>query len=883
MIRRLGVLVLLSVAAVRSQAQSPAADWRTVTTPHFRVHYPRDFEGWALRAASRLEAVRDAVVTEVGFGPKQVTDVVVMNPVADANGLTLPLLDAPRIVYYTEPPDPESTIGEFADWIDLLTVHETAHLVHLLRPSRNPWLRLLERELPLNPITRDAPRWVLEGYATVVEGRITGSGRPHGTLRAAILRKWALSGRLPSYAQLNSSREFLGMSMAYLAGSAYLEWLEQRAGADALKHLWARMTARQRRSFDEAFIGVFGDSPRRLYGQFTAELTANAKVEPRNEGELWQETYYDSGDPAVSPDGSKLAMVLRNDKGEAKLVVFPTGPNEEEAKLAKRIEKILARDPEDVGPVRVKPVPRKPLHTLEPSDGGDVETPRWMPDGKSLLYTHRQPDLDGFLHHDLFRWTPESGEVKRLTTLADVKDAEPLDATHAVAVRNRGGASQLVNVDLATGAVSERTPPSLDVVYSRPRVSPDGRLAWSQHEGGRWHVIVDGKNGGPPGSFGAEWGRDGTLYMTSGGDIVSDMECGGEATALCSDPQKRRLGRRTPYQIVTRSGGAARQPAAAPDGSLYFMSLEPDGFVVRHLPANPSPVGEQAPPPVLQTRTFAEQPLPPSEPYGIGRQEHAFLFGGNLARDFRTTEAGVRLGDVVGRLDTLLLASAGDLRGAALATSWRGWPVGLSLHGFSARERNARREHGAELRASYEAHLPQQRWRLDAGTLLGNRSLAFVDGSLRFVQRTIAAEELHVMADSRQHARASLRLAMRAGDLRASLTLTGARRDLTLGALPSSIVPASVEIPRIFDPALSPQTGDNYRGARVDVTSGSISWFLQHHRLSGRTIRVAGALTTLRSDPMPLLQIPGLDLTVGVARVIEERRTRAWIGLRWRP
>src|SRR5258708_29106871 len=259
-------------------AQAPAADWRTIATPHFRVHYTAGAAGWAERAAKRLESVRTAVVKEVGFAPETVTDVVVMNPNADPNGLTLPLLGAPRIVYFTEPPDPESTIGEYSDWIDLLAVHETTHLVHLMRPSRNPGERLLERMLPLNPITLDAPRWVLEGYATVVEGRITGSGRPNSALRAAILRKWAISGRLPSYAQLDSGHQFLGMSMAYLAGSAYLEWLERRSGNDALRHLWARMTARQRRSFDAAFSGVFGESPSRVYGQFGAELPGKPRA-----------------------------------------------------------------------------------------------------------------------------------------------------------------------------------------------------------------------------------------------------------------------------------------------------------------------------------------------------------------------------------------------------------------------------------------------------------------------------------------------------------------------------------------------------------------------------------------------------------------------------
>src|SRR5437868_8720658 len=86
--------------------------------------------------------------------------------------------------------------------------------------------------------------------------------------------------------------------------------------------------------------------------------------------------------------------------------------NEEEKKYEERIRKMLARDPQDVAPVRAKPLPRKPLHSLTMPDGRDIETPRWTRDGKSIVFSHRTPDRNGDLHHDLFMWMPGAG-VKR--------------------------------------------------------------------------------------------------------------------------------------------------------------------------------------------------------------------------------------------------------------------------------------------------------------------------------------------------------------------------------------------------------------------------------------------------------------------------------------
>src|ERR1700687_4478196 len=115
-----------------SVRQGPSASWRTLITPHYRVHYPEPFEARARR--------RDGATAEIGYAPAEAVDVVVSDPEADANGAALPLRGWPRLVLWTTPPPPDSEIGYYRDSIEDLLAHEEAHLVHLLRPSRNPLL-----------------------------------------------------------------------------------------------------------------------------------------------------------------------------------------------------------------------------------------------------------------------------------------------------------------------------------------------------------------------------------------------------------------------------------------------------------------------------------------------------------------------------------------------------------------------------------------------------------------------------------------------------------------------------------------------------------------------------------------------------------------------
>lgn len=928
------LLVLLPLPAL---AQGPSADWRTLSTPHFRVHYPAASEEWARRAAARIEAIRERVVEEVGYAPPEVVDVVVSDPVADANGQAFPFLGWPRMILWTSPPGPESVIGHYSDWSELLVVHEETHLVHLLRPSRNPLRRTLARAVPVGPIPLGAPRWVIEGYATVVEGRLTGSGRPNGDLRATILRQWARGGKLPSYGRLAAdTRSWLGMSMAYLVGSAYLEWLEERAGPGSLKNLWARMTARTARSFDDAFQGVFGDSPEDLYDRFRAEVTwraleAERLLEPeKQEGELWQDLSWNVGTPAVSPDGEGLAIVLGSRDEPGELAVVSTAPDEEaEKKWQERREEIAKRDPEDVPAVRTAPIARKLLYALKAKNGVEPTMPRWMPDGESILFVRFEPDRQGFLHPDLFLWNLETGEVRRITREADLRDPDPApDGSWAVAVRNRNGYSQIVRVNLATGAVSDLTDPTVSEVYDQPRLSPDGtRAAFALHREGAWRLAVLEIGGGttelaPPAGATVSspaWSPDGrSVFAVVGLRGFIDL------WSFPLDPA-------SPPVPLTRAQGAAIAPAPAPDGSgLYYLSLEPDGLDLRRLPlpitetasAPPVDVPTSLAPAVRPPAPHAPEPFPEAEvsesrPYGFGRQELFPLLGGSAASDGGTWELGVRGGDVVGRFDWFALGSLGESgwpTGGALAGSLRRWPVELGFHLFQSEEDPEGAlldldRRGIELSARWERIWSGDRLRLTGAVLWSDvepdrtgpsldQRVASVTagwgslrrrGSWRFEPGLAAHfESGSTGGDGWTRAGGVLRLGLGHDDTRLRLTWSrDTSEDATrgfdlyqLGGARTTLLPDTALSSQIAVPGLpfGFLLGEDHEGQRADLTLGFLPApvFYERHRLwnsgqeKGDWLTLAGMEYRLALDPLPIGRLPALDLRVGVARVLTE-------------
>jgi hypothetical protein len=932
----------------------PTLDWRTVRTEHFTIHYPVRLADWTLATAAHLESGHAAVSALVGSAPADRVTVIVDNPYNISNGFALPFIGNPLIFMWPTPPSPSSTIGDNRGWGEMLSVHEYAHIAHLTRPSRNPLRNWAARLLPvrLGPIAVKAPRWVDEGYATYVEGALTGSGRPHGAWRAAILREWALQGKLPTYWQLNGSGSYEGGAMAYLAGSAFLEWLaERQGGEESLVHLWLRMSARVNRSFDRAFAGVYGGYPADLYGRFTAELTGRALAVDSLlrdaglvTGDTIQQLEWETGSPAISPDGSLMALVLRSKTEPGRLVIWKTTPEPvSERELAEEARQ-RQLDPLDVPDIPWRPRPKTPIATLYAVDGVSYENPRFLPDGTHLLVTRLESLGDGTLRPDLYIWNVRSGAVRRVTHGAALRTADPSpDGRDAVADQCLHGTCDLVRVDLTAGNVTTLAAGSPTRSYYRPRYAPDGRtIAVSVHEKGRWRVMVMGRDGESPHHVDPDDGanRYDAAFLPGGRSLVLISEAGGIPNVAVLD-----LGSGA-TRSITRLASAALAPEPDPaTGAVYFLALYPKGLNLnrvwpdsvhlRQAVALPRTLVPAVPVPSTPVDTFAAGPLPRSTRYGLGPRLYRVLPNFGVAPEGRRIGATIASTDPVGRFTWLLQGTYGD------AGTWRGVSASASLHrvlpflsgelfathdfpseqhagAFAPPTLDAEYRGGAlyaELDRSYVASSHRVRLGASLSTLRGpvigrgQRRLAFAEYNGVYVERVrrwlfIGRLGVHGTVGSTEGT--GWQRGIGSGGLEVRRSGHGVAASFTAGRVNRSAIPyerfvaGGVE-PPLFDASLLSQRlaipalpvgiaeGRTIGSYRIELTGGVFRPYYLGVS-AGETLsswhRVIGVDARLPVVSIPFVALPSVHLTAGVAYSLDapyRHKTRGYLSVAYRP
>ncbi|MBX3133313.1 MAG: hypothetical protein KF689_08015 [Gemmatimonadaceae bacterium] len=693
---------LLASALTAQEAEVPSLRWQTIRTEHFRIHYEPELAEWARKLAGQIEGVRTAVAARVGYTPPRVIDIIVEDPLNVPNGSAWPLLTYPAMRFWATPPAPTSGLSNLRGWGEVLAVHEYAHLAHLLRPSRAPLAFPLAvlGVLPLGPIV-GSPAWVVEGYATLIEGELTGAGRPNSALRAGVLRTLALEGELPAYAALDNTNRFNGGAMRYLVGSAYLEWLQAARGDSALPQLWRRMTSRSDREFPDAFTGTFGEPPQVLYGRFSAEVTQRAfaaKTEldavPNARGELTQRWGQASGAPDISPNGERLVIRRVTPNGPGGPMLYSLLPDTAGVRRdSTRLAKLLKKDPEDVAPYQPFPRAYPRLAVLGPVGGVPYDAPRFFADGDRVLVTRPVRLRDGRARSDLFVWNTENGKVRRVTRGAGIQLADPTpDGREAVALQCGAGTCSVVVVDLSSGAQHVLAVGGIDRGYSGVRVSPDGRyVATARQDGARWDVYVielatgSARRVGPQDGaarYAATWESDSALIVVSDASGVQGLErlslTGGAATA------------------VAQTLGAAMHPEVGPDGRIWWLDLHARGWDLRSseagtaLPATAPLDGINFPATrrvnAALAQDFVVAPVAAPQAYGAGPWGAILVATGTNFADGETWSLGGSFGDPLGRGTVLAHAGVGRFgawSGARAAYTWRGWRPELQLQGFT--------------------------------------------------------------------------------------------------------------------------------------------------------------------------------------------------------
>ena len=229
----LAALVLALPRTVLAQP-APYHRYRTLDTPHFRVHAAEGLEREGRVAAAAAERAYALLSREL-VRPRGIIDIVVSDDADYANGNATPW-PTNRINIFAAPPIENEGLRFNDDWIEVVVTHELTHVFHLDR-ARGIWggLQHVFGRAPFLFPNLYGPSWLTEGLAVYYESRLTEGGRLHEQNNRLIARAAAREGRLPRLDQLSlAAPGFPGGEGAYGYGALFLEYLSQTRGDSAV-------------------------------------------------------------------------------------------------------------------------------------------------------------------------------------------------------------------------------------------------------------------------------------------------------------------------------------------------------------------------------------------------------------------------------------------------------------------------------------------------------------------------------------------------------------------------------------------------------------------------------------------------------------------------
>lgn len=610
------VAAILALAAPRARAASdPALRWYTIQTSSFRITYHSGIEEVAQHVANVCEDIHDTMVFHVGWRPREMTEVLLIDASESANGSATALpYNAIRLLVTA--PEDMSPLGDVDDWYLELVTHEHTHILHTDNITGLPAIvnRVLGKTFAPNQVQ---PRWFLEGLAIHHESARTSAGRLRNSMWDMYMRTDVLEDNVATIDQTSSIvRRWPQGNLFYLYGSYFVRWIAETYGESALRAMahdygseivpWG-INRTSRRATGKTFVDLYPEwvaSMRARYGAVATEVRKQGLRQGVRITHHGQISRYPRWIPQGWPGLEGGLLYFREDQHwRPGLWAIP-----------------VTRDAR--GAI-VKADERQAEHVARTAGESYAS---FLPDG-DLVFGSQEYYKNVFLFGDLWRMQAgtrssfgHDGARTRLTeSLRAADPATSPDGRQVVFTINRAGTRAIHVADLERDQITNVRPlvPTafLEQAFA-PRWSPDGNLvAYSVWKRGGYRDIrvVDVRDGSQREVFVDRATDGGPVFSPDGRFLYFHSDRTGIMNVYAWELASGRL-----FQVTNVLTGAYA-PEPSPDGKtlayigyskvgfdLYAMRLDPATWTEAQPYVDPRP-----PVPKISRRRFEPRPYNP--------------------------------------------------------------------------------------------------------------------------------------------------------------------------------------------------------------------------------------------------------------------------------
>lgn len=566
----IGAFLFMSYSSIAQEVlenNPPSVKWYRVTTPHFKVLYPKGFEVQAQRVANTLEHIREAEAKSMGKSPRKFS-IILQNQSSVSNGFVS--LIPKRSEFYTMPSQDYNFTGT-NDWLNQLATHEYRHMVQFENSNTgfNKVLYYLFGPATLSAMAMvSAPQWFWEGDAVATETAFTHSGRGRIPNFGLVFRTNFLEGRTFNYHKQYLRSYKHNIPDHYVLGYHMIGYLRKKTGDP---DVWEKIS---KRSWNVPFIPfAFSNAIKKESGLYVTQLYKEMAKDLTN---TWEEevrslqltpyqqltksssrAYTDFRYPQALPDESILVMK----SGIGDIAQFVKIKDGKETKIF--TPGIL----NDAGMLSSSGT------TIVWSEYGF--DPRWLVKNYSLIKTY---DLATKKYTVITKKTRYAGAALS-------PDGKSIVTTES----DTEYKNTLLVLDRSNGSVLKKFSNPSNAFYSMVRWADDGKriVALKTLNGKRSVVVFDYSLGSETVLLGESFENIGHPVLYKNYLFYNSPVSGIDNIYVYDLDRKKRL-------QVTSSKYGAYNPSVSPEGVIYYNEQARDGLQAVSISLNPQTWKEYA-------------------------------------------------------------------------------------------------------------------------------------------------------------------------------------------------------------------------------------------------------------------------------------------------